>query len=216
MFKNFYNGWINSRMNGVNKYVSSEYFKSKTLLEVGCGHADVGNRFHELGAIVTSTDARKEHIAYVNETYPHIKTAIVDYDKNTVKDKYDIIIHWGLLNHLKEIDKHLENISQKCNVLFLDSEVADSDDDTFYASVDERGFDQAFHNKGIRTSPTYIEKLLEKNGFQFKLIEDHILDAGQHHYVWTITNTKRWMMGLRRFWICWKNVESPLKPTLQI
>ena len=210
MFDGHYINWRISRMNGVKKYISPEYFKSKTLLEVGCGYADIGNMFHELGAIVTSSDIRKEHLENVRNKYPHIKTLLIDGDNDKIKDKYDIILHWGLLYHLNEIEIHLENVSEKCDVLLLETEVCDSDDRQFYISTNENGYDQAFNNKGIRPSESYIQTILEKNGFQFKLIKDPILNSGMHSYDWNITNSKISKHGLRRFWICWKNINSPL------
>lgn len=210
MFSDHYVNWRMSRMNGIKKYVRPGYFESKTLLELGCGYADIGNKFYELGAVVTSSDARKEHLTVVNTTYPHIKTLLIDSDNDTIEEKYDIIVHWGLLYHLKEIESHLEKVSQKCDVLFLETEVADSDDKDFYIVTDENGHDQAFNNKGIRPSPNYVESVLEKNGFQFKLIKDPIVNSNFHKYDWDIRNSKTWRHGLRRFWICWKNVQSPL------
>jgi len=211
MFSGHYGDWIKSRMNGINEYISPEYFKCKTLLELGCGHAHVGQKFHEWGAIVTSSDARKEHLQVVNDVYPHIKTLTFDADKDDLEDTYDIILHWGVLYHISEIEKHLEKISHKCNVLLLETEVCDSDDRSFFITTNEEGYDQAFNKKGIRPSPAYVEKVLEKNGFQFKLVKDPILNSGFHRYDWNMENTKTWAGGLRRFWICWKNVESPLK-----
>lgn len=210
MFSDHYINWRISRLNGVKKYISPEYFKSKTLLELGCGYADVGNMFYELGAIVTSSDVRKEHLAIVDKRYPHIKTLLIDGDNDTIKDKYDIIVHWGLLYHLKEIEAHLEIVSQKCDILLLETEVSDSDDNQFYIRTNENGSDQAFNLNGIRPSQSYVEDVLEKNGFQFKLIKDPILNSGFHSYDWNITNSKNWRHGLRRFWICWKNIKSPL------
>ena len=210
MFQTHYIDWRNSRMNGVKKYISPDYFKSKTLLELGCGYADIGNMFHELGAVVTSSDARKEHVDVVKERYPHIKTLLIDGDNDKIEEKYDIIVHWGLLYHLREIDIHLENVSQKCDILLLETEVSDSDDKEFCLSTDENDYDQAFHNKGIRPSQSCVEHVLEKNGFQFKLIKDPILNSSFHCYDWEIGNTNSWRHGLRRFWICWKNVGSPL------
>ena len=197
-------------MNGLKKFISPGYFKSKTLLELGCGHADIGNMFYELGSIVTSSDIRKEHLDIVAQKYPNIKTLLFDGDNDSIQDKYDIILHWGLLYHLKEIEIHLEKVSQKCDILLLETEVSDSDDKEFYQSTDENGLDQAYNNKGIRPSPSYVESLLVKNGFQFKLIKDPILNSNFHCYDWDITNSKKWKSGLRRFWICWKNVDSPL------
>lgn len=210
MFRGHYDGWNESRMNGIKKYILPDYFKSKTVLELGAGHAHIGNKFSELGAIVTSSDGRREHVATINRIYPHLNTKLIDGDNITSIDNYDIIIHWGLLYHLKEIELHLEKISDKCNVLLLETEVADSDDNSFYLMTHESGHDQALNTIGIRPSPAYVEKILTKNGFNFKLIMDPILNSSFHNYDWEIKNTKSWRHGLRRFWICWKNLESPL------
>jgi predicted TPR repeat methyltransferase len=210
-FSGHYDDWIKSRMNGIHKYISPGYFKEKTLLELGCGYAHIGNRFYEMGANVTSSDARMESLNVANEKYPHIKTLRIDSDKDSISEKYDIIVHWGLLYHLNEIENHIEKVSQKCDVLLLETEVSDSDDNTFFIPTSEYGYDQAYNCRGIRPSPSYVERVLEKNGFQFKLIKDNILNSSFHHYDWDINNTNTWRHGLRRFWICWKNVESPLK-----
>jgi SAM-dependent methyltransferase len=210
MFSEHYIDWRESRMNGVKKFILPDYFKAKTLLELGCGNADVGNMFYELGATVTSSDARKEHLDVVNEKYPQIKTLLIDCDNDSIQEKYDVIVHWGVLYHIKEVESHLENTMQNCDVLLLETEVSDSDDKEFYIEVDEDGYDQAFNKKGIRPSQMYIESILEKNGFQYKLIKDPILNTENHFYDWNISNTNTWRNGLRRFWICWKNIDSPL------
>lgn len=212
MFKGHYDNWIISRMNGIKKYISTDYFKSKTLLELGCGHAHIGNEFYKLGSIVSSSDARKEHINTVNNIYPHIETLLIDCENDDILKKYDIILHWGLLYHLNEIEIHLKTVSERCDLLLLESEVCDSNDDTFYIKIHENNnyFDQAFNSIGIRPSQTYVEKILKNNGFQYELIKDPILNSGIHIYDWDIQNTKKFQHGLRRFWICWKNIESPL------
>ena len=211
MFQSHYNEWRKSRMNGIKKYISPEYFKSKTLLELGCGHADIGNMFYELWAIVTSCDARKEHLEIANTKYPYINTFIIDLDNAVIRSKYDIILHWGVLYHLHEIENHLSNISQKCDILLLETEVSDTENKQFCISTDENGYDQAFNNKGVRPSPYYIENILTTNGFKFKLIKDPILNSEFHFYDWEFNNSKTWTHGLRRFWICWKNdIKSPL------
>jgi len=197
-------------MNGINKYISPDYFSGKSLLELGCGYADIGNMFSKLGAVVTSSDARKEHLDIVKERYPHIKTALIDGDNLTIQDTYDIILHWGLLYHLHEVEEHLKEVSKKCNMLLLETEVCDSDDTDFYIKTTENGYDQAFNNSGIRPSPSYIERLLNNNGFQFKMIKDPILNTEFHSYDWDVKNSREWKNGLRRFWICWKNIDSPL------
>jgi hypothetical protein len=210
MFAGHYDNWRLSRMSGIKKYINKEYFKSKTLLEIGCGYADNGNMFYELGAIVTSSDVRNEHLDIVKKKYPHITTLLIDGDNLNIPERYDIILHWGVLYHLNEIEIHLQKISEKCDILFLETEVSDSDNASFSINTTEKGYDQAFNKKGIRPSPSYIERILHKNGFQYKLIKDPILNSGIHIYDWDIRNSNTWRHGLRRFWICWKNTDSPL------
>ena len=217
MFRGHYDNWINSRMNGIKKYIQKDYFKSKTLLELGCGHGHIGNEFYKLGSIVSSSDARKEHINVVSNIYPHIETLLIDCDNDDILKKYDIILHWGLLYHLNEIEIHLKKVSKRCDLLLLESEVCDSDDDTFYIKGNEyNNYDQAFNSIGIRPSQTYVEKILKNNGFQYSLIKDPILNSNFHIYNWDIQNTNTYQNGLRRFWICWKNIESPLIDNLII
>lgn len=210
MFDGHYDNWTQSRMNCIHKYVIQDYFKSKTLLELGGGHANNGNEFSKLGAIVTSSDARKKYLNYVNKIYPHIHTLIIECDNTKLENKYDVILHWGLLYHLDNIDSHLENVLQNCDVLILETEVSDSDKDNVCIKIKENGYDQAFNAVGSRPSASYVEKILEKNGFFFKIIKDSILNSSFHKYDWDIKNTNTWASGLRRFWICWKNVKSPL------
>jgi len=210
MFDGHYDGWMDSRMAGIKKYVDLNTFKNKTLLELGCGHGHIGNRFYELGAIVTSSDARIEHIENAKARYPHLQTLLFDGDKDEIQNKYDIILHWGVLYHLKEIDQHLARISKKCDILLLETEVSDSTDDKFYICTNENGYDQAFNSAGIRPSQPYVERVLKDNGFNFKVIYDNILNSYFHTYDWKEMNTQTWRCGQRRFWVCWKDVACPL------
>jgi hypothetical protein len=210
MFRGRYVGWTESRFRGLMKYINKEYFYGKTVLELGAGHGHNGNEMFKLGAIVTSSDASSDHIHNLNKLYPHIKTQIIDAVNDKIVEKFDIILHWGLLYHLSEIESHLKNVCENCNLLLLETEVSDSYDNLFYITTDENGYDQAFNKKGIRPSPTYVEKILQNNGFNFFMVKDSILNYDIHNYDWEITDSKMWRHGLRRFWICWKGIESPI------
>lgn len=214
MFDGHYNDWINSRLNCIYKYTKTGFFKSKSLLELGCGYAHIGNEFSNLGAFVTSSDARQEHLTIVNNLYPHIHTLLIDCDEILEINKYDIILHWGVLYHINNVDIHLEDVLKKCDVLLLETIVSDSEKDDTCVKLSEKGYDQAFNNIGSRPSTSYVEKQLEKNGFLFRLIKDPILNSTFHLYDWE-TDSKKDMthgdLSLRRFWVCWrKDTESPL------
>jgi hypothetical protein len=204
MFTNHYVDWTNSRMKCINKYLPDKFFNNKTLLELGAGHGHNGNKFANLGAIVTSSDARQEHITDGKKLYPNTNFLLFDCDRDKISKKYDIILHWGLLYHLNDIENHLEDVCKNCDFLILETEVADSDKDNFFISTNERGYDQAFNGKGIRPSPSYVEKVLLKNNFDYRIIKDSILNSNFHIYDWEITNNNSWRDGLRRFWFCWK------------
>lgn len=216
MFKGHYENWRLSRIAGIKKYLKSDFLKNKTMLELGCGHGDIGNIFNDLGCKVTCSDAREEHINVVNKKYPHLDTEVIDCDNIKLQKKYDIILHWGLLYHLNEIDMHLKIVSENCNYMFLETEVLDHEDDTC-VKTNEKGFDQAFNNIGNRSTQKRIENILKNNNFNYKLIKDSILNSSFHRYDWEIKNTKKWKHGLRRFWICWKNEqECPIKEVTQV
>lgn len=208
MFEGHYKDWRSSRMNGIKKYVNLDLLKGRTLLEVGCGYADNGNMFSELGFQVSSCDARKEHIDIAKQRYPHLNLFVFDSDKQMLPHdetlKYDVILHWGLLYHLSDVRTHLKNICSHCDYLFLETEVSDSNDENFVLQTTEHGYDQAFNQIGSRPSERFIEKCLEEEGFQYKKILDDILNSSIHVYDWEIENTGTWRHGLRRFWICWK------------
>jgi len=211
MFEGHYNGWIKSRMLAIKKYMDIENLNDKTLLELGCGHGHNGNEFYNLGCKVTSTDARCEHIQEGKIKYPYINFEIFDGDKEKINKKYDIILHWGLLYHLNEIENHLANVCKNCDIILLETEVSDSDDENFYIVVNESkdGYDKAYNLSSLRPSPKYVEKVLSNNGFKYFMITDPIINSQQHIYDWKIKNKKIWKNGMRRFWICWnKNVDE--------
>jgi hypothetical protein len=211
-FEDHYINWRITRFNGTLKYINESFFKDKTLLEVGCGHGDNGNLFQNLGANVTCTDARQEHIINGKLKYPMLNFSQLDCDIQHINNKYDIILHWGLLYHLDNIENHIEDVCNNCDYLILETEVCDSNDITILKVDENNSYDQSFHFKGSRPSPNVIESLLDKNNFEYKLIKDSILNSYFHIYDWDITNTNTWKHGLRRFWICWrKGIESPLK-----
>ncbi len=213
MFDDHYNNWRISRINGIIKYVKRDILYNSTLLELGCGYGDNGNIFSSIfNCKVTCTDARIEHIMHGKEKYKHLDFKLLDSDKELINNKYDIILHWGLLYHLENVEQNLSDCCNNCNYMFLETEVCDSDKKDIILDVDEGPFyDQSFHGKGKRPSQQFVENILLKNNFNFKMITDDIINSTMHIYNWNISNTNTWRHGLRRYWICWKkDVISPL------
>lgn len=225
MFDNHYEGWRQSRLDGLSKHVGMHFVKSKTILEVGCGYGDIGNSLSTWGAAsVTCSDAREEHLQVLRERYPHLSTLRVDLE--TQLDSlpfFDIIVHFGVLYHLSNIQNHFNRL--KCNYLFLETCVYDASDESFI-TIKEEGYDQSFSGVGTRPSPSYVERLLSTAGFEAVCIKDPILNhvsyaynsdmmctagTSQFLYDWEVQNSRIWYDGMHRFWVCWKKgMPSPL------
>jgi len=214
MFKGHYDDWRKSRMETIKKYMNEDFFKNKTLLELGCGFADNSILFkQEFNNKILACDAKREHLDTVNKTYPDISTFIFDCDKDKLLFNVDIILHWGVLYHLNpmSITSHLTDICKHCNILLLESEILDSNGYDIL-QTNEEGYDQAANNIGCSPSQLYVENILETNNFNYKLILDPIINSSFHVYDWEITNDKSYKNGKRRFWICWKKTfDNPLK-----
>lgn len=197
----------------INKF-GEDWFKGKKILEVGCGYGDVGIVFANLGADVTISDARQEHLDVAKEKYPNLKSIKCDLDNEWVfTDVYDLIIHIGTLYHLKNYEQNLINCAKSCKNMFLETIVSDSDDENFVAYSDEKGLDQAYNEKGCRPSEKNIEKILTANGFTFERYFKSELNSGFVALVdWDIKNTKKPststetlpFVWLRRDWFCKK------------
>lgn len=208
MFKGHYIDWQNSRLNTINKFLSIDFFKNKSVHELGCGCGYFGNKAYLQGATsVTCSDAR---IEYENMIDKNLKFKKVDCDGPIDIDPVDVIIHFGVLYHIKKVSEHINSLSNLTKYIILESEVCD-DNNYNIINVNENGYDQAYNGIESRPSQSYIEEELTKANFNYKCIKDSMLNTSNHIYDWEPINDKSYCNGKRRFWICWKNnIESPL------
>jgi len=206
MFEDHYIDWREKRLLKLLEIYPKEFFNKKTVLELACGLGDVGNEFIYFGAEVTFAEGRFEHYKKLTEKFPN--NYIINLDQNgswNLNKKYDIIIHWGVLYHLDKWQEDLKSALRHSDLIFLESEVADSDDPNFDLKVKEKNkYDQALRKWGSRPSADNIEKVLKVENFKFKRFDDLNLNSSFHKYDWEVTNTNTWSHGLRRFWIASK------------
>ena len=202
------------RIKAIINYYGKDWFRDKKILELGCGNADIGNSFYEMGAMVTATDAREEHLKLANEKYPHIKTVLFDLELPDwpFDENYDLILHTGVLYHLKNYEKNLVNCLNHCDNMFLECVTADSDDDNYVEYIpNEIGDDQSFCEIGCRASEKNIEKIMKENHFEFYRYFKSELNSKNNVFDWKIKNTKSPLLyddgnytWLRRAWFCKK------------
>ncbi len=210
-----YAPWRATRFAGVDKYISAEFLKGKTMIEVGGGNGHNGQEFYERGCHVHVTDARQEHLDGGKDIHPHLTFSVLNCEVDSFDKHYDICLHWGTLYHVDKIDEHMERVCTQCDYLFLEHECTDTDE-IINVKVAENGSphgsDQAYSCIGSRPSPNYIKMLFDKNGFEYREILDPIMNVHDYRYDWTVENTKSCYRSYRRFWIAWrKGMPSPLK-----
>lgn len=205
LFVGHYDDWREKRIAAIIDHYGANFFAGKTVLEVGCGYGDIGHAIAELGADVTYSDARPEHLDVLKGRWPDAKTQVVDLDAGWPFARHDIVLHIGVLYHLRTPELALRDAIRGGKWLVLETEVVDSSDATRTINVGEDGLDQAFNGVGSRPSTAYVERVLHDAGCTFTRVTDDRCNAGVHVYDWPDRNTGEWRDGLRRFWF----VECP-------
>jgi 2-polyprenyl-3-methyl-5-hydroxy-6-metoxy-1,4-benzoquinol methylase len=166
--------------------LGEEFFKEKTLLEVGAGHGHIGAHFAGLGAEVTCSDGRREHVITMRENFNglrifgnDIKVVSCDLDIGFPRGDWDIIVHMGVLYHLRHpveaLHRALHNLLDG-GTFILESEVVNSDDPDARVRRIETGYDQAIKGKGVRLSAAGIEKVLDQY-LQWERFDDPRLNS---------------------------------------
>jgi hypothetical protein len=111
----------------------------------------------------------------------------------------------GVLYHLKDYKKTIQQSCKSCQYLVLETEVLNSSESKTIPT-EEEGYDQAFNRIGNRPSQKAIEKVLDECGFSYEMIKDNRCNSGFHVYDWSVDDSNEWKRGLRRFWFCKKSV----------
>lgn len=196
-FLGHYPAWRTHRLRVLMDLWGQENLRGATVLELACGHGDIGAFFLSLGADVTFVDAREEHLAVVRTRYPDATTVLHDANQPLLAPnggRYDYVIHMGLLYHLRP-DAVAGSIANACELgrhVVLDTQVCDSDDSTLVVEMRESGFDQAVDGIGCRPSTAFIERVLNDRGVRWRRHDDPRLNTDLHIYDWKSLNDGRY------------------------
>ena len=208
MFADHYIDWRAKRISKILEIFNKDFFNHKTILELGFGFGDIGKEFISLGADVTFAEGRADHCKILKERFSNSK--IINLNQNEtweLENRFDIVIHWGVLYHICDWKRDLASTLRHSDLIFLESEVSDSDDPNFDLKVKENdgyekgGYDQALDGIGSRPSADNIELFIKELGFSVERFDDENINSSFHQYNWKVNNTNTWQHGLRRFWI---------------
>lgn len=180
------------------------FFVGKKVLELGAGHGAIGGFFSMLGANVTCLEGRSEHVEQIRQRFPAVNAMVFDLDKALPANLVpaDVIIHFGVLYHLRDPEASLRDTCRACSHMVLETECADSDDPNFSRQTSEKVYhkDHALNGVGCSPSAAFIERILSEEGMAFEMIKDARCNAGDHHYDWPLRNTGAGPKAQRRFW----------------
>jgi 2-polyprenyl-3-methyl-5-hydroxy-6-metoxy-1,4-benzoquinol methylase len=212
-FAGHYYDWRLKRLRAIISHYGPEWFAGKTILELACGYGDIGAVLMMLGADVTFSDARKEHLDEIRLRYPSIdkkRLKILDLELGIKSEsaKYDMVIHMGLLYHLDNWREGIIDCRRLANHLVLETEVCDALADDFEIKSPEDSPDHAFGKISTRPSEYFVEKMLASSGYDYSKITDDRCNSNMHVYDWINKNSLTWKVGQRRFWFC-KILQDP-------
>lgn len=208
MFDGRYLDWNQKRIKGIIDYYSYPFIYGKKVLDLGCGHGDVGGALYRLGADVIALDARQEHLNIINKKFTGIKTVKSDLDSKWSFNElqFDIILDLDVLNHLNDYEKHLRTICKSTTHLVIEAAVCDSIDPykVFHITENKNQYDMAINGQGCRPSAGAIERILNESGFTFKRYDNSKFNSGDYIYDWQSSNDNSHDINHRRIWFAIK------------
>jgi SAM-dependent methyltransferase len=209
LFDPSYEDWRMRRFNKLLEVYGIDFFIGKKILEVGCGHGDIGAFFADLGSDVLCLDGRPQNINFAklkHRKVKNIKFAQFNLENDFSQfGRFDLIINFGLIYHLRNVEGHLKACFAAADDIVVETVVCDSTDPNKILFCPERkGIDEeALEGTGSRPSPFYIERLATENNFDFVRYFTPDLNSAAHCcYDWPHKNIDGPAedLRLRRFW----------------
>ena len=190
VFQASYDAWRATRINKLLEIYGLEWFAGKRVIELGCGHADIGAFLAEIVASVLCIDGRQENLTFAK--LKHRKVSGLEYLLADLDGPFpelgrcDLLIHFGLLYHLNDVDAHLAQCWAVADEILLESVVCDSLDPQkiVYLGRDRAVNSRGLHGKQNRPSPFYIERLATAAGYEIQRCFTGDLNSGMFVYDW--------------------------------
>lgn len=206
-FHSHYIEWRTRRISKVLEFLGID-LSGKRILELGGGHGDIGAFFAALGAEVVSAEGRPFNSHLANLKHRHVqnfKSIVRDIEQDfSDLGKFDIILSFGSLEVIDNIDNYLKCCCQMSNLVIFETYVLDSEDP--FATVTGGDFDSKTvsmdHTLSGRItvpSPFYIERVFREHGFTIERYFHSDINSGPHCYDWEAGDPRE-DITKRRFW----------------
>lgn len=105
--KNWFWAWIKK----LNQYVPVKNGKGRSILEIGCSIGAVSNILADRGFKVIASDVSEYAVKRAKKLTPSARFLTIDIEKGIpLKEKFDIIIAFEVVEHLKKPEKGIANM----------------------------------------------------------------------------------------------------------
>jgi len=138
----------------------------KRVLEVGAGIGLHTPFFLERGCSVVSTDGNPENVDEIRRRHPTLTSQVLDMEAdNSITDlgTFDIVYCYGLLYHLKNVERAIERLAEICTgQVMLETCVSLGDHDEIIFLRDFVSNNQAVLGIGCRPTRLWVMNRLKK------------------------------------------------------
>jgi len=211
-----FNDWRIKRVRKLEQIFGVDWFQGKKILELGCGYGNVGLYLQNLGAEMTFCDARTDFLDVIKGKCQKAKIICLNQEKKwDLNDRFDLIIHWGVLYHLNNWKQDLECALKQTKYLCLESAVNKFENSVEFkvrGYVGDKKIYTAFDGVGTLPSSSLIEG--QFNQYANIRFDDEDLN-GQGNFMYTQPSNEiftgdefeinNWddirVYGQRKFWL---------------
>ncbi len=196
----YHKQWVSDRINFIKKMFPDNYFKDKSILELGSCWGDIGGYFSLLGADVTMVNGFDFYYEACKNRFPNVKNIKHDCDSEWIyDDHYDVIFHMGLLYHLRDPKKSLIECQKHCDIMILETVVSDFLD--FIEIIPRTEDINLCQDQGLNAEANFSADFVEKYLINYTRYDDSSLNGKiSGNYNWTASGNSGFRG--RRFWIC--------------
>ena len=123
-----YDEWSKKRSKKIISILGKNWFRRKSILELGSCYGDIGIELLKLGSNVTFSDVREENLSEIRNKLLTVgfEPTIENINQNNfynLNKKFDLVLHLGVLYHIENWQQDLKCALSHTNMMILESSV---------------------------------------------------------------------------------------------